>query len=388
MGGRSMEVRFDTDFNRVVKRWTECHRRFPDHTLHGEPEWIEQRFMHEKENVRIFLLEQGDQIVGAAPFVLHCQQLACELGEFVLVKFPMRVLHLQGYTPDMPEEGADYDRLIGQILRSEFDAIYMENVKTGTFLWNYLRSSALIRRRFRFYTKRGPLPHSLIRLEGTFESYMKRFSAKTRKNRLREIRTLRERGQINLLRVNHASEIGAFLETVYEISRRSRQFKHFGGGLAARDPEVVTRELRFLAERGWLRSYVLTCDGAPCSFILGHQYESSFYAESAGVDDAWRSCSVGSIILLLILENLFNENPPQFYDFGTPLKFQGYFATESYPEAKVWLFRRRAYPTLAWSIYSACNAVSMDTGMLLDRFGLKSKLKQWLWYQGDDSVCS
>ena len=154
------------------------------------------------------------------------------------------------------------------------------------------------------------------------------------------------------------------------------------------DPEVVTRELRFLAERGWLRSYVLTCDGAPCSFILGRQYESSFYAESAGVDDAWRSYSVGTVILLLILENLFNDNPPEFYDFGTPLKFQGYFATESYPEGRVWLFRRRAYPTLAWSIYSACNAVSMSTGMLLDRFGLKSKLKQWLWYQGDDSVCS
>jgi hypothetical protein len=383
-----LEVRFDADLNRVVKRWRECHRQFPGHTLRGEPEWIEQRFRHEKENVRIFLLEKGDQIVGAAPFVLHCQQLACELGEFVLAKFPMRVLRLEGYTPDMPEEGAAYDKLIGRILLTDFDAIYMENVKTGAFLWNYLRSSALIRQRFRFYTKRGPLPHSLIRLEGAFESYMKRFSAKTRKNRLREIRTLRERGHVNLLRVSRASEIDAFLKTAYEISHRARQFKHFGGGLAARDPEVVTRELRFLAERGWLRSYVLTCDGVPCSFILGHQYESIFYAESVGVDDAWRTYSVGTVILLLVLENLFKENPPEFYDFGTPLKFQGYFATESYPEARVWLFRRRAYPILASSIYCACNAVSMSAGMLLDRFGLKSRLKQWLWYQDDDPACN
>lgn len=379
------EVRFDADWNRVVKSWTECHRQFPGHTLHSDPEWIEERFKHEKEKVRIFLLEKGDQIVGAVPFVLNSEQLACELGEFALAKFPVRVLRLQGYTPNIPEEGATCDKLIGQILRSGFDTIYMENVKTGSFLWNYLLSSALIRRRFRFYTKTGPLPHLLIRLDGTFESYINRFSAKTRKNRLREIRMLRERGQVNLLRVTQASEIDAFLEAAYEISRRTWQFKRLGWGLAARDPDVVKREIRFLAEHGWLRSYVLKCNGVPCSFILGHQYGSSFYTESAGVDDEWRRYSAGTVILMLVLENLFQENSPEFYDFGTPGKFQEYkeyFATESYPEARVWLFRRRAYPILASSIYCACNAVSMNTGKLLDRFGLKSKLRQLLWNHG------
>jgi hypothetical protein len=377
-----LEVRFDADLNRVVKEWTECHRQFPGHTLHGDPEWMEQRFKHEKEKLRIFLLEKGDQIVGAVPFVLNREQLACELGEFALAKFPLRILRLQGYIPSMPEDGTAYDQLMGEILRSDFDAIYMENVKTESFFGNYLRSSELVRRRFRFYTKRGPLPHSLIRLDGTFESYMKKFSAKTRKNRLREIRTLRERGRANLLRVSQASEIDAFLEAAYEISRRTWQFKHFGGGLAVRDREVVSREMRFLAERGWLRSYVLKCDGVPCSFILGHQYGSTFFAESAGVDDTWRRYSVGTVMLLLALENLFKENPPEFYDFGTPVKFQEYFATESYPEARVWLFRRGAYPILVSSIYGACNAVSMSTGRLLDRLGVKSKLKQLLWYKG------
>ena len=113
----------------------------------------------------------------------------------------------------------------------------------------------------------------------------------------------------------------------------------------------MTRELRFLADRGWLRSYVLTCDGVPCSFILGHQYGSCFYAELVGVDDAWRSYSAGTVILVLVLEDLFKENSPKFYDFGTHVKFQEIFATESYPEATVWLFRRRAYPV--WRELSA-----------------------------------
>jgi CelD/BcsL family acetyltransferase involved in cellulose biosynthesis len=371
------EVRFDADWDRVVKNWTECHRQFPGRTLHCDPEWIEQRFKH--ENVRIFLLEKDDEIVGAVPFVLNREQLVCELGEFALTKLPLRVLFLRGYTPNIPEERPAYDRLIHQILRSDFDAIYMENVKVGSFLWSYLQSSALIRREFRLNTKRRPFPHFLIRLDGTFESYLKRFCAKTRKNRLREIRRLRERGQVNLLRVSQTAEIDAFLETAYEISERNSKFKRRGWDLAARDPDMLRRELQFLAERGWLRSYVLKCDGVPCCFILGHQHGSSFFAETVGVDDAWRSYSVGTVILLLALEDLFKENPPEFYDFGTSVKFQEHFATESYPEARVWLFRRRTYPILASSIYCACDAVSMSTGMLLDRFGLKSRVKQLLW---------
>ncbi|HXM65054.1 MAG TPA: GNAT family N-acetyltransferase [Terriglobales bacterium] len=375
-----LEVRLDAEFNQVAKRWTECHRQFPGHSLHGDPEWIEQRFQHEKDKVRIFLLENGDQIVGAVPFVLDREKLACELGEFALLTFPMRVLRLQGHTLNMPDEQAAYDKLMGQILRSDFDAIYIEQVKTGSFLSDYLRSRALIRRAFHFYTKRGPLLHSLIRFDGTFDSYMKKFSAKTRKNRLREIKTLRDRGQVDLLRVSQPCEIDAFLETAREISQRSWQFKHFGGGLAARDPNVVRRELRFLAERGWLRSYVLKCDGVPCSFILGHQYGSTFCAESVGADHAWRRYCVGTVALLLVLENLFNENPPKLYDFGTPVKFQEYFATESYTEERVWLFRRQVYPLLASCIYRSCNAVSMSAGMILERFGVKAKLKRLLWY--------
>jgi hypothetical protein len=127
---------------------------------------------------------------------------------------------------------------------------------------------------------------------------------------------------------------------------------------------------------------VSKCDGVPFSFVLGYQYESSFYAETVGVDDAWRSYSAGTVMLLLVLENLFKENPPEFYDLGTfDNEFLEHFATESYPEARVWLFRRRAYPILVSSIYCACDAVSMNTGMLLYRFGLKSKVKQLLWNQ-------
>lgn len=376
------EVRCDADLDKFLRMSAEGHLRFPCHTLRGDPEWIAQRFNNDRENTRIFLLQKGDEIVGGVAFVLTSERLPCELGEYYVAKFPMRVLRLQGHIPNTLEEEAAYDALFRQILESDFDAIYMENVKTKSVLWNYLRSSTLIRGGLRFYTKRGALPHPLIRLEGTFESYMKRLSPKTRKNRLREIKMLQKRCQVTLVRVTQASEIDAFLEAAYEISRRTWQFKRFGWGLASRDVHTVTRELRFLAERGWLRSYLLQCDGVACAFILAHQYNSNFDPEYVGVDDVWRKYSVGTVVMMLVLEDLFESNSPEFYDFGTPathLRFQEYLATASYPEARVWLFRRQAYSFLASSVYRACNAISMNGGTLLERLGLKSRVKRLLW---------
>jgi hypothetical protein len=368
----------DHDLRSMVQTWKECNSHFPDHSIYCDPDWIEERFKNEKENVRVFFLERGKDIVGAVPFVLAQENLVCQLSQIPVAKFPMRVLRLQGYTPNMPVEKANYDMLIDQILRSDFDALYMNHVRAKSLFWNYLHSSPLIRKNFWFYSRTAPLPHLLVRLEGTFESYMKKFSAQVRKNRLREIKMLRARGEVRLIRVTEVSEIDAFLEAAYEIDRTTWQFRRFTRGLAARDLDIARGEMRLLAKRGWLRSYLLKCGGVPCSFILGQQYGPRFHPYNAGVGEKWLSYSAGTIIFLLILEDLFKENSPVFYDFGSHVKWQESFANESYPEASVWLFRRRAYPLLAGSVYRTCNVLSMKAGAVLERYGLKSRVRQLL----------
>lgn len=367
----------DHDSRGIVESWKECNRHFPDHTIHCDPDWIEEHFKNEKNNVRIFFLEKGKEIVGAVPFVLHQQHLVCQLGGVRVVRFPMRVLVLQGYTPNMPAEESTYDMLIDQVLKADFDALYMNHVRADSFLWDYLRGSPLIRKRFWCYSRTAPLPHLLVRLKGSFDTYMQQFPAKVRQNWRRTIRLLRERGEMKLIRVTKASEIDAFLEAAYSIGRTTWQFRRFGE-LAARDLDVARGELRLLAKGGWLRSYLLKCGDVPCSFILGQQYGRRFHPYNVGVDEKWRSYSVGTIVLLLVLEDLFKENSPQVYDFGGHVKWQEFFANESYPESSVWLFRRRVYPLLTGSIYRACNVMSMNAGAALERFGLKSKVNRLL----------
>jgi hypothetical protein len=393
------ELLLDQALNSYFQTWKECYARGQEQNLHLNPDWISEHFKHSenavfnleqldfseppwcapsstsKENVRIYLLDNGEEVVGVVPYVLDQRQLICGLGELKLVKFPLRVVCLQSRN-NVPAETAAYDTLIEQIAKAKSDAVYVNNIRTDSFFWKYLHSSPLIDRSFKFYRRKEPAPHLLIRLEGTFENYMKKFTAKTRKNRFREIRLLEEHGSLQLTRVTRASEIENYLKVAFAISRRTWQFER-GWGL--RDPEMVRGKMQFLAQRGWLRSYVLKCGDTPCAFILGYQYGLRFYTEFAGADHQWRNQSVGSVILLLVLRDLFQENTPEFYDFGNYAAWQEYYATESYLESSAWLFRRRPYPLVASSIYHTCNVVSIRTGALLQRYRLKTRIRRLLW---------
>ena len=376
---RIREVRLDQDWQPFSDDWRECNRRFSDHTIHCDPDWIEHHFNQQKHNVRIYLIEDDSRIVGAVPFVLSHKPLLCKLGESIVAKFPMRMLTLQGYTPNMPEETPLYDALFTQLSQSAPHAIELGHVPTASFLWNYLHHSELIEKSFSLYSQFGPLPHPLIRLTGSFESYIGKFSPKARKNRLREIKRLRAAGDMQFIRVTKASEIDAFLEAAHAISERTWQFLRHRWGISARDFDQVRSEMYFLANRGWLRGYLLKCGNSPCSFIIGQQYGQTLYTAAAGVHPAWRSYSAGTVLLLLVLEDLFKENSVQFYDLGDYAKYKEHFANESYQEASVWLFSRWPYPRVASGVFRACNSATKTAGALLEQLHLKSRVRQLLW---------
>ena len=80
-------------------------------------------------------------MVGVVPFALDKQQLVCGLGEFQAAKFPMRILCLQS-THNILAEAPAYDVLFRQVLSSNPDAVYVNNVNTKSFFWNYLQNKA------------------------------------------------------------------------------------------------------------------------------------------------------------------------------------------------------------------------------------------------------
>jgi len=341
-------------------------------------DWFDSCLKGAREKVELLVAQAARDTAYLVHFEIAERLLFCQLGDFVLAKFPMRVANLSLHDSEIRDEKSVYDRLFSQLLTRSFDAIHFKSVRPGTVLWRYLQSGPLLRNSFRFYSQRGPLPHWLIRLNGSFNDFTKRLSAKTRKNRVREVKMLRKFAQVNLIRVTEPSEIDPFLNAAYAISEKTRKFQQFGWSVAARDRWLLKNELVRLARLGWLRSYLLTCDNVPCSFILGQQSCARFYPVAAGVDPDWKQYSVGTVLLWLALEDLFADSPPGFYDLGTSAKHKEYLATDSYLDADVWLFRRQRYPALASSLCRACDFASRLGGATLHRIGLKRKVSHFL----------
>lgn len=347
--------------------------------IDGNTDWFDSCLTGTCEKVRL-LVTEANQL---STYSVHCgiakRLLFCRLGDFVLAKFPIRVASLALHDSQIRDDKSVYDRLFAQVLTRSFDAIHLKSVRPGTTLWRYLQRSPLLQNSFRFYSQRGPRPHWLIRLNGSFNDFTKQLSAKTRKNRIREVKLLRKIGEVELVRITKSSEIDGFLDAAYTISRKTRKFQQFGWSVAARDRRLLKNELVRLARQGCLRSYLLTCGKAPCSFILGQQSDSRFYPVAAGADPGWKHYSTGTALLWLALEDLFAENSPVFYDLGTSAKQKQYLATDSYLDAEVWLFRRGAYPALARSICRACDFTSRIGGAALERLGLKRQVLQFLY---------
>lgn len=377
--GFEYEVRtLDEHLDTLLERWRKSNEEFGDHTLHCDPDWLAEQYKAEKPNVRAFFLTQGDSVRGVVPGYVSMQPLLCQVGDVVVAKPRLKTFRFLGYNPNLPDDYSAYDMLFKSIMDSDADAVFMNYVKADSFFWSYLQSSPLVKKYYRLHCSRGAQPHLVIRLKGTFDEYMQKFSSKTRKNRLREIKKLRDRGDMQFIRVTDVKDVESFMKDAGAISEKTWQHKRLGWGLAAWGLNSITANMKFMAEKGWLRSYLLKLGDVPVAFILGQQYRGRYYHGVIGFDPEYSNLSVGTVLQLLTLEDLFGENPPDVYDLGTHADYKEYFSNESYPERIVWLFRRKPYPTFAYSLFRWTSRASVAAGSMLNKFGLKAKVKQLL----------
>jgi len=370
------EVRLDQDFSAILSSWKDCNARFADHTIVCDPEWLQARSKLEKVDIRAYLFEKDRQILGAVALEFYHHRLDCKLGDLIVLKVPLNMFRLLGYTPNLPPDESAYDLLFERLLSLGFDAIYMTCIRIDSVFWRYLHESPLIKKHFHFHSVRDRWPHPLIRMTGSFDNYMRKFSSKTRSNFSRQVRKLREKGEVELVRITEESEVSAFVDAAAEISRRTYQFRVLGIGI--RNPDRLKEWLKWAAQQRWLRCYLLKCGGVPCAFQMAYQYNGTFLGLEVGYDPAWSKLGVGIIQQLLALEDLFKENSPKICDFGGYADYKQLFGNDAYSDAFIWLFRRRPYPLLALSVYRLFDTTSKTARAILDRLHLTAKIRRLL----------
>jgi Acetyltransferase (GNAT) domain len=381
-------VDLETVDETFFEEWQEFSADRPATPELQDPAWLRWYYKgqpnvarHEKNDITVYALRAKGRLCGVAPFIRRNWPLYWQLGELTLAKFPPRRLRLIGGALDFPEDPAAYDLLFRELASRtpDFDTpVYLDGVPLDSFLWKYLQDSPTIRNRFLLYQPEPATPHLLVRITGSFEEYMGKFSGKHRKNINREIKKLKEGalGEFQFVRYELPEEVPTFLEHAVELSKKTYQWILLHRGLD--DPNLLRHRLPLLAKQGWLRCYLLFCGGKACAFLLGYQCHGKFLFFEIGFDPAFASYSVGTVMNFLAVEDLFNHNRPEVMDLGTFDRYKEVLSTERYLQSSVFLFPRSARARLLRASHYGFLLTNRGISSVLDRFNLKTKVRKWL----------
>ena len=342
-----------------------------------DPGWLKGYFEGQTSNLRLYSLFQRETLCGGAPFMVRDWPLKWYLGELSVGTFPLTRLRLLGGSLAFPENEAACDLLFSKVLSDGgFDAVFMEEIPIDSFFWNYLHTSRLIRDSFLIYQPDPVSPHPVLRLEGTFEQYMGKFSSKHRNTLQRKIKKLRESplGEMRIVRYESPAEVNTFLDQAVEISRKTYQWQLHQRGLSAID--LLRNRLQIAAHNGWMRCYLLFCGERAVSFIVGYQFEGTFLLDEIGHDPELSKYSAGAVLQLLCVQDLFEHNRARIFDLQDYARYKDELSTESYMQGRVFLFRKGVYPRFLKVGHHTCAFITRFVSSRLERYGLKSKVKK------------
>jgi CelD/BcsL family acetyltransferase involved in cellulose biosynthesis len=219
--------------------------------------------------------------------------------------------------------------------------------------------------------------HCYIDLGTSFEDYQKKFSSKTRSTINRKIRKFTEHcgGTLKWHSYRSPDEVPAFFALARAVSKLTYQEKLLDAGLPD-TPEFMERA-RALAADGQLRAYVLFDGERPVSYLYCPvQNDIAIYAY-LGYDPAYMHLSVGTVLQWLALEEMFNEGNLRYFDFTEGQSdHKRLFATHQRQCAHMFLVRATLRNAAIVRSHALMNRFSGWTGQLLDRYGVKAKVRR------------
>lgn len=311
-------IESDAQLAALAQEWPSFTQRCERSDFHQDPDklQLQRRFDGRGRELRLFVLRRDGQIHCVAPFSRSEGRFPLKLGLIKLLNLPVKQYRLAGTALGFSRDAdrpACLAALAGALRarRGEFDIATIESLALDDALFAHGVDGFSV-------LPAAPQPEVVRELElaENFDAYLGRFKKKPRYNLKRNVRLLEEAcdGQIEISRVDQPAQVEDFFNALDHIFARCWQGKTFG--YRQRNGEAELDYHRALAQRGWLRSYLLRCKGEPVAYVLGYQYAGRYYYEEIGYDQGWKQHNPGNALTFLMLQDLHGEKRPELLDFG------------------------------------------------------------------------
>jgi CelD/BcsL family acetyltransferase involved in cellulose biosynthesis len=218
-----------------------------------------------------------------------------------------------------------------------------------------------------------------IDLKSDFESYMSKFSGKTRSGIKRKTRKFEKvsGGKIEWSIHRSAAEMDRFHSLAREISQLTYQEKLFDAGIP--DDPAFIEAMRTMADADTVRGFILFLDAKPISYLYLPIKDGRVIYGHLGFNPAFAKHSPGTVLQLLALEFLFAENRYRLFDFTEgegPHK--RLFSTSERFCGNVFYLRPTIKNRLIIYLHLAVRRLSDFADGLIVKSGLKERLRQAL----------
>jgi hypothetical protein len=368
----------------IATQWEQLRQRHPrPHIEHHRnwPDILQLADTSGRASVFAVALYRGDELAGVASFVVKPWHWRCRLGYRTVIRFPMVLADLCGDTLLAPDELEAQEALLLASLLSprDYHSIFLECLPTDSPLWGAIHNSRDLRRRFWVYHPSGISQRRTIRISGTFQDYLKKFSSHARGKLRRGVQKLEQAcgHKIRVASVTRRDQVPWFLRHVESISTKSWQGERLGAVIQASKAEL--ERFGALADHGWLRCYLLSNDEQPIAFVVGWQDVGVYYYEQIGYDPAWKHVAPGTVLLYRVVEDLFADNPPQCLDFRYgDSDYKRIFGNYSFGEANIYLVRKGFYTGLVLAIDKTLRVTARLIRTVLDWCQLREVVRHFL----------
>jgi hypothetical protein len=213
--------------------------------------------------------------------------------------------------------------------------------------------SAQKRPRYRMIRK--DVPTVQVKLDDTFESYLKkRFTKKARYNLRREVRLLDEAvaGDVEIKIYHSPADVEQFMRDAGSIARLTYQWK-IGMNALRVTPQAV-KKTSYLAAVGRWRSYILYIRGVPAAYCYATIRHGELSYDVVGYDPQFAKLNPGKVLLFKILEELHQSRIVDALDFGRGLAdYKLLFANGTRPVVDLSLFPYNTYSQFLWLLAGA-----------------------------------
>ncbi len=221
--------------------------------------------------------------------------------------------------------------------------------------------------------------HCYTSLEGSFEDYLKGFSAKSRSTLLRKVRRFAEAsgGSTDWREFILASDIQEFHRLAREVSSKTYQERLLDAGLP--DDPAFLRNICGMAAARKARGYILFLARKPVAYIFCPVIDGALLYQYVGYDPIYRHLSPGTVLQYLVLERLMSQGGCRMFDFTEgQSQHKEFFATHRVLCADIYYFRPNLRNWLLLRLHASLEWFSQRTGALLERYGLKDRIKKFI----------